>query len=126
MWDMVFSIELSNANSKERNTMRKKIFHILLVVTLIPTLLVPLTGIHVHKLASTLFLLLCFIHTIKNRKRMGVKKYVLLSVVIVAFVSGLFGMIYEELPMILALHKVISILAVAILAIHMFVYRKRV
>lgn len=102
-----------------------KAFNISLAITFILTLLVPITGIHVHKLASTLFVLLCFMHTIKHRRRMGNKKYVLLFVIIAAFVTGLLGMIYDEMPVILALHKVISILAVGILAIHIFVYHRR-
>lgn len=106
--------------------MRKKLFNISLAVTFILTLLVPITGIHVHKLASVLFLLLCLVHTMKHRKKMGARKYVLLLVILAAFVSGLFGMIYEEYAIILALHKIISIVTVGILAIHVFVYHKRV
>ena len=105
--------------------MKTKLLNVLMAVSFVLTILVPITGIHVHKLASTLFLLLCFVHTIKHRKRMGTKKYILLFVMIAAFASGLFGMIFEELPVILALHKMISIFAVAILAIHVFVYHKR-
>lgn len=106
--------------------MTKKLFHISLAVTFIITLLVPVTGIHVHKLASAVFLLLCLAHTVKHRKKMGAKKYLLLLVIVAAFATGLFGMIYEEVPAILAWHKVISLGAVGILAIHMFVYHKRV
>lgn len=106
--------------------MRKKLFNISLAVTFILTLLVPITGIHVHKLSSVLFLLLCLVHTMKHRKKMGARKYVLLLVILAAFVSGLLGMIYEEYAIILALHKIISIVTVGILAIHVFVYHKRV
>ena len=89
------------------------------------TNLVPLTGIHLHKLASALFLLLCLIHTVVCRKKLNWKKYVILGVVVLAFASGLLGMIFEQYPLLLALHKVISIGSVFVLAVHIFVYHKR-
>lgn len=44
--------------------MIKKILNILLLLTFILTLMVPITGIMVHKLVSALFLILCIIHTV--------------------------------------------------------------
>ena len=103
----------------------KKLLNILLLITFIVTNMVPLTGVHVHKLASALFLILSVVHTIIYRKKLGVKKYLLLGIVIIAFMSGLFGMIFEQYAIILTLHKVISIASVFFLAIHIFVYHKR-
>lgn len=97
----------------------------LLLISFIITNLVPLTGIHIHKLASVIFLLLCIIHTIIHRKRLKSRSYLLLGLVLVAFFSGLFGMIFDEIPLILALHKVISIGLVYVLAIHIFIYHRR-
>lgn len=103
-----------------------KVLNIALLICFIVTILVPITGIHVHKLASTLFLLLCVVHTVIHRKRLGIKRFLLLAVIVIAFATGLFGMILDQQPIILLLHKVISILTVAFLAIHIFVYHKQI
>lgn len=97
----------------------------LLLITFVVTVFVPLTGVHLHKMASALFLLLTIIHTFIYRKTLGVKKYLLLAIVFVSFLSGLFGMIFEQYTVILIIHKVISITSVFFLAIHIFVYHKR-
>ena len=102
----------------------KKILNLLLMITFVLTVMVPLTGVQMHKMASTLFLLLAIIHTVVYRRKLGMKKYVLLGMVIAAFVSGLFGMIFDQYQIILMLHKVISIASVFFLAIHIFVYHK--
>lgn len=97
----------------------------LLLLSFIITNLVPLTGITIHKMASVIFLLLCIIHTIVYRKHLNGKRWLMLGLVIVAFLSGLFGMIFDEIPLILALHKVISIGSVFALAIHIFIFHRR-
>ena len=102
----------------------KKILNILLLISFIVTILVPLTGVQIHKMASTLFLLLTIVHTLMYRKRLGAKKYLLLGVVVVAFISGVLGMILDQYAVVLILHKVISIASVFFLAIHIFVYHK--
>lgn len=103
----------------------KKLLNIALLVSFIVTILVPLTGIHVHKLASTLFLLLSVVHTVVCRKKLGGKKYLLLALVLLAFATGLLGMVLDQYPLVLILHRVISIGVVFFLAIHIFVYRKK-
>lgn len=103
----------------------KKLLNLALFVSFIATILVPLTGIHVHKLASVIFLLLCVVHTIVFRKKLGAKKWLLLGLVAVTFATGLFGMIFDEIPMILTMHKVLSIAVVFFLAIHIFIYRRK-
>lgn len=103
----------------------KKALNIALLVNFVLTILVPLTGIHIHKLASVIFLLLSIIHTIDYRKKLGVKRYLLLALVIVSFVTGLFGMILDQYPAILILHRVISIAVVFFLAIHIFVFHRK-
>lgn len=105
--------------------MKSKILNYLLLITFICTIMVPLTGVMVHKLASTLFLLLCVAHTFVYRRRLNGKRFLLLGMVAVAFLSGILGMIFEEIPLILASHKVISIAMVCALAIHIFVFYKR-
>lgn len=103
----------------------KKILNYLLLISFVLTNLVPITGIHIHKLASVIFLLLCIVHTVIYRKKLGARNFGILAIVLLAFLSGLFGMILDQYPIILALHKVISIASVFALAIHLFVYRKR-
>ena len=105
--------------------MKHKLINRLLLITFIITIMVPLTGIVIHKMASTLFLILCIIHTVLYRKSMNAKKYLVLGSVFLAFISGIFGMIFDEIPMILALHKAISIIIVFMLAIHIYLFHKR-
>lgn len=101
-----------------------KLLNIALLISFLVTILVPLTGVIVHKLASTLFLLLCLVHTIVYRKRLNQKRYIMLAVIFLAYLTGLFGLIFDEIPLILALHKVISIVCVIFLAVHIFVFQR--
>lgn len=103
----------------------KKALNGLLLVSFLITILVPMTGVPIHKLTSTLFLLLCMVHTLVYRRNLGVKRWLLLALVISSFITGLFGMIWEQLPLILMLHRVISIAIVFFLAIHIFVFHKK-
>lgn len=103
----------------------KKILNIALLVSFIVTILVPLTGIHIHKLASALFLLLSLIHTIIYRRKLGAKRWLLLALIVVCFATGLFGMILEQFPILLILHRCLSIALVFFLAIHIFLFRKK-
>jgi hypothetical protein len=103
----------------------KKLLNIALLISFIVTILVPLTGIHIHKLASVLFLLLNIVHTITYRKKLGVKRWLLLALILISFATGLFGMILDHLPFVLILHRVISIMLVFFLAIHIFLFHKK-
>ena len=103
----------------------KKLLNLALLISFIVTVLEPLTGIIVHKLASVLFLLLSIIHTIVYRKKLGVKRWLLLGLVLLSFATGLFGMILDQFPIILILHRVTSIAVVFFLAIHIFVFHKK-
>lgn len=103
----------------------KKLLNILLLVSFLITIMVPVTGIHIHKLASVLFLLLTIIHTALYRKGIGAKRFLLLGLVVLSFVSGLLGMILDQYPWVLIAHKVISIAVVFFAAIHIFVFHKK-
>ena len=103
----------------------KKALNIALLVSFIVTIMAPLTGIHIHKLASVLFLLLSIIHTIVYRKKLGTKRWLLLALIVVSFATGLFGMILDQFPIILILHRCISIALVFFLAIHISVFHKK-
>ena len=104
----------------------KKVFHHLLFLTFIITVLVPITGIQIHKLASTLFLILSFVHVIYYSKKMTVNKVLLLVLIIISLVTGIFGMIMDDIPVVLNSHKVLSISLVFFLSIHIFVYHKKI
>lgn len=103
----------------------KKALNIALLVSFIVTIMAPLTGIHIHKLASVLFLLLSIVHTIVYRKKLGVKRWLLFGLIMISFATGLFGMILDHFPIILILHRSISIAVVFFLAIHIFVFHKK-
>lgn len=103
----------------------KKVLNIALLISFIVTVMVPLTGVHIHKLASVLFLLLSIVHTIVYRKRIGAKRWLLLGLIVISFGTGLFGMILDQFPIILLLHRCISIGVVFFLAIHIFVFHKK-
>lgn len=103
----------------------KKILNYLLLISFIITNLVPITGIAIHKMASVFFLLLCVVHTIIYRRQMQWKRWILLGIIVISFATGLFGMILDEMPIVLALHKAISIASVFFLAIHIFVFHRR-
>lgn len=100
----------------------KKVLNVFLLVTFVITVLVPLTGVMVHKTAASLFLILCIVHTVVYRKKLSGKKYLMLSVIFIAFITGLLGMIFDTVPLILTAHKVISMLCVFFLAAHIFVF----
>jgi hypothetical protein len=103
----------------------KKVLNIALLISFVVTIMVPLTGIHIHKLASVLFLLLSIIHTVTYRRKLGTKRWLLLGLIIVSFATGLFGLILDQFPIVLILHRVISIAAVFFLAIHIFVFHRK-
>lgn len=103
----------------------KKLLNFALLISFIVTIMVPLTGVHIHKLASVIFLLLNMVHTVVYRKKLGAKRWLLLGLIVISFASGLFGMILDPFPMVLILHRVISIALVFFLAIHIFVFHKK-
>ena len=102
----------------------KKLLNIALLISFVVTIMVPLTGVHIHKVASVIFLLLSLIHTITYRKKLGAKRWLLLATILISFTSGLFGMILDHIPIVLILHRAISIALVFFLAIHIFVFHK--
>ena len=103
----------------------KRILHFLLAASGLLTLLVPVTGVVVHKLAATVFLLLCAVHAVQLRKKLRGRSLAMLAVVALAFVSGLFSLIFSDLPLVLAAHKLISLACVAGLAVHVVRFHRR-
>ena len=103
----------------------KRFLNITLLISFLVTIMVPLTGIQIHKLASVLFLLLSIVHTIVYRKKLGAKRWLLLGLIVISFATGLFGMILDQFPIILILHRCLSIALVFFVAIHIFVFHKK-
>ena len=103
----------------------KKFLNIALLISFLVAIMVPLTGVHIHKLAAVLFLLLSIVHTIVYHKKLGVKRWLLLGLIVISFATGLFGMILDQFSIILILHRCISIALVFFLAIHIFVFHKK-
>lgn len=102
----------------------KKTLNILLLISFAITIMVPVTGIHIHKLAATVFLLLSIIHTVVYRRKLSGKRWLLLATILISFASGLFGMILDQSLFVSNVHRVISIVLVFFLAIHVFVFHK--
>ena len=103
----------------------KKILNIALFICFAVTVMVPVTGIPIHKLTSAMFLLLCLVHTIVYRRKLGAKRWLLLGTIVVSFVTGLFGMILDQIPGVLISHRAVSIALVFFLAIHVYVFPRK-
>lgn len=103
----------------------KKLLNIVLLISFVVTIMVPLTGVHVHKMASVIFLLLSVVHTIVYRRKLSAKRVSVLALIVVSFTTGLFGMILDHYPIILVLHRAISIAVVFFMAIHIFIFHKK-
>ena len=102
----------------------KNALNISLFISFAVAIMPPVTGIHVHKLAESIFLLLGIVHMIIYRKKIGRKRRLLLILVFVSFFSGLFGMIFDQFSLLLNIHRISSIAMIFFLAIHVYVFRK--
>lgn len=100
----------------------KRVLNYLLAISFILTIMVPITGIIVHKLAATLFLILALIHVFIYRKRLDLKYILIIVLTIVSFVLGILGLVLVEYPIMLTLHRTVSIVLIILLAIHIYIY----
>lgn len=103
----------------------RRVLNYLLAISFVLTIMVPITGIIVHKLASTLFLVLALIHVFLYRKRLDYKYILVIVLTIVSFVLGILGLVMIEYPIVLTLHRTISIVLVCLLAIHIYRFHRR-
>ena len=103
----------------------RRVLNYLLAISFIVTILVPITWIMVHKLASTLCLLLALIHVFLYRKKVDYKYVLVIVLTILSFVLGILGLIMVEYPIVLVLHRTISIVLVCLLAIHIYRFHRR-
>lgn len=103
----------------------KRFLNIGLLVSFAVTVMVPLTGVPLHKMASVLFLLLSLVHTVIYRKKLGCKRWLLLAAIVLSFLSGLFGMILDQFPAVMIFHRALSIGLVFFLGIHIFIFHRK-
>ena len=62
---------------------------------------------------------------ITYRNRLNYKYYLIITLIIAFFVLGILGLIMIEYPIILVLHRTISIVLVCLLAIHIYKFHRR-
>lgn len=103
----------------------KRALNIFLFISFAAAIMPSVTGLHAHKLAASIFLLLGTVHMIIYRKKMERKRRLLLILILVSFFSGLFGMIFDQFSLLLHIHCVSSIVLIFFLAIHIYVFRKK-
>lgn len=103
----------------------KRILDYSLAISFILTIMAPITGIIVHKLATTLFLILALIHVFLYRKRLDLNYILIIVLTILSFVLGILGLIMVEHPIILILHRTVSIVLIILLAIHIYKFHRR-
>ena len=103
----------------------KRVLNYLLAISFVLTIMVPITGIIVHKLAATLFLMLALIHVFLYRKRLDYKYILIIVLTILSFVLGILGLVLVEYPIVLILHRTISIVLIILLAIHIYKFHRR-
>ena len=99
----------------------RRVLNYVLAISFIITIMVPITGSIVHELASTLFLLLALIHVFLYRKRLDYKYILIIGLTILSFVLGILGLVLVEYPIVLILHRTISIVLIILLAIHIYI-----
>lgn len=103
----------------------RRVLNYLLAISFILTIMVPITGIIVHKLASTLFLVLALIHVFLYRKRLDLRFILIIVLTILSFVLGILGLVLVEYPIMLTLHRTVSIVLIILLAIHIYKFHRR-
>ena len=103
----------------------RRVLNYLLAISFILTIMVPITGIIVHKLASTLFLVLALIHVFLYRKSLDLKFIFIIVLTILSFVLGILGLVLVEYRIMLTLHRTVSIVLIILLAIHIYKFHRR-
>ena len=103
----------------------KRVLNYLLAISFVLAIMVSISGIIVHKLAATLFLVLALIHVFLYRKRLDYKYILIIVLTILSFVLGILGLIMVEHPIILTFHRTVSIVLIISLAIHIYKFHRR-
>lgn len=102
----------------------KKVLNILLFISFVATIMAPVKGIYIHKLAATVLLLLNIIHLVVYRHKLGFKRWLLLATILISFISGLYCILRVQNLIILNIHRTVSTVLIFFLAIHIFVFYK--
>lgn len=102
--------------------MGKKLLYGALAISGLLTLLQPLTGTMVHKMAASVFLLLCVGHMIACRKKLTGAGVTLLALLLAAFATGVPAMMQGGMAG--AVHAVLGILCLCAMAAHAFARRR--
>ena len=87
----------------------RRVLNYLLAISFILTIMVPLALIHV------------FLY----RKRLDLKFVLIIVLTILSFVLGILGLVLVEYPIMLTLHRTVSIVLIILLAIHIYKFHRR-
>ena len=79
-----------------------------------------------NTLSFLTFILTFLVHTGVYWKKMNIFRFFVLGLIFEVFLTGLFGMIFKQYPIILSIHTISSIAVVFFLAIHIFVFKKKI
>ena len=69
--------------------------------------------------------MLALIHVFLYRKRLDYKYILIITLTILSFVLGILGLVLVEYPIVLILHRTISIVLIILLAIHIYKFHRR-
>lgn len=123
-WELGTTNQLEVISFTERmeNILGKKLMYGALAVSGLLTMLQPLTGAVVHKMAASVFLLLCVGHMIACRKKLTGAGVALLALLLLAFASGVPALMQGGMAG--AVHGVLGILCLCAMAAHGFARRR--
>lgn len=93
----------------------KQTLQVSIFISLLFTIAVPITGIHLHKVGATLFVILSAIYAFTQNNYSKKVIFGFLGFAVLIFVMGLLGMINAHIPALLSVHKALSLLFVAML-----------
>ena len=102
--------------------MGKKLMYGALTLSGLVTLMQPLTGSVVHRVAASVFLVLCVAHTIAARQKLTGAGVGLLALLLAAFATGVPALMQGGMAG--AVHGVLGILCLCAMVCHGFVRRR--
>lgn len=102
--------------------MGKKLLYGAMGISGLVTMMQPLTGAMVHKMAASVFLLLCVGHMIACHKKLSGAGVALLMLLLAAFATGVPALIQGGTAG--AVHAVLGILCLCAIAAHAFSRRR--
>lgn len=115
-------MQIGFISERTENTMGKKVLYGLMSLSGLVTLLQPLTGSVVHKIAASVFLVVCVGHMIACCKKLTGAGVALLALLLAAFASGVPALMQGGVAG--AVHGVLGILCLCAMAAHGFTRRR--